>query len=82
MTVRLLLLLFALVCSAAEAGAEDGAAFTAVPDVAHPEKQTSRDTTKWYDRVQHLRELTGEVQPQKQSGRRTDEAGHCGKAPH
>ncbi len=58
MTVRLLLLLIALVCSAAEAGAEDGVALAAAPDVAHREQQTPRDTTKWYDRVQHLRELT------------------------
>lgn len=58
MTVRLLLLLIALVCSAAEAEAEDGVALAAAPDVAHREQQTPRDTTKWYDRVQHLRELT------------------------
>ncbi len=69
MTVRLLLLLFVLVCSAAEAGAEDGAAFTAAPDVAHREQQTPQDTTKWYDRVQHLRELTVTTSRKKYSRR-------------
>lgn len=69
MTVRLLLLLIALVCSAAEAGAEDGATLAAAPDVAHREQQTPRDTTKWYDRVQHLRELTVTTSRKKYSRR-------------
>lgn len=69
MTVRLLLLMIVLVCSAAESGAEDGATLAAAPDVAHREQQTPRDTTKWYDRVQHLRELTVTTSRKKYSRR-------------
>ncbi|MBQ7870021.1 MAG: carboxypeptidase-like regulatory domain-containing protein [Prevotella sp.] len=58
MNVRLLLLLLALVCSASRMRADDDAARTVVTGVTHRGPQPPQDTTRWYNRVQHLSELT------------------------